>query len=182
MQPAPHHPDDPPTSPLSSPPVPEPAGADSSPTPMLTVDALPQATLPATRRLADDDQTRALLVLLVDDHPEMREQLRRLLQEEHMVVVAEAGNGRTALEAVHAVRPDVAVVDVRMPVMDELEFTRRLTSDHPGIRVVVHTADASRTVRTLAERAGAAAVTLKGDPVDRLLDAIRPDTPEGPAA
>ncbi len=111
-------------------------------------------------------------VVLVDDHAELRLHLRALLQSSGILVVAEAGEGAAGLEAVRATRPDVVVTDVRMPGMDGLEATKRLRADHPNLPVVVYTGDDSRTVRTLAVRAGAVAVLCKGEPAGLLVDAV----------
>src|SRR5579885_3290312 len=69
----------------------------------------------------------AMRVLIVDDEPLARERLAALLQEcGEVTVVGEAGDGRAAVEAVERLRPDVVLLDVRMPVMDGLEAARHL--------------------------------------------------------
>ncbi len=115
-------------------------------------------------------------VVLVDDQATLRTQLRLLLQETGLLVVAEATGGATALEAVRLTNPDVVVMDIRMPGMDGLEATRHLRTEHPTLPVIVYTADTSQTVQTLAAQAGAVAITYKGDPVDHLLTALRQAT------
>ncbi len=120
-----------------------------------------------------DGHTAGLWVVLVDDHAELRQRLRALLQQEGMLVVAEAGDGTTGLEAVRLTSPDVVIMDVRMPFMDGLEATRRLRDTRPGLPVVVHTGDESRVITELAVRAGAAAVVCKGDPAGTLVDTVR---------
>ncbi len=112
-------------------------------------------------------------VLLVDDHAPLRRQLRILLQAAGMLVVAEAGDGAEALMVAGMVDPDVVVTDVRMPVVDGLEVTRRLRRDRPELPVVVHTGDDSPVVAELAVHAGAVAVVHKGDLPDVLVGAVR---------
>jgi two-component system response regulator AlgR len=69
----------------------------------------------------------AMRVLIVDDEPLARERLAALLQEcGEVTVVGEAGDGRAAVEAVERLRPDVVLLDIRMPVMDGLEAARHL--------------------------------------------------------
>ncbi len=129
------------------------------------------------RRGKRGDGGDTIRVVLVDDHAELRQRLRALLQQEGILVVAEAGDGTTGLEAVRLTGPDVVVMDVRMPFMDGLEATRRLRENHPGLPVVVHTGDESRVVAELAVRAGAAAVVFKGDPAGVLVDTVRRTAP-----
>src|SRR5262249_53209179 len=77
-------------------------------------------------------------VLLADDHALVRLGFRGLLRDlEGVEVVAEAGDGRTALELIHAHRPDVALVDVAMPELNGLELTARVVAECPHTRVIV---------------------------------------------
>ncbi|WP_237109766.1 response regulator transcription factor [Nonomuraea sp. MG754425] len=79
-------------------------------------------------------------VLVVDDQQAMREGLVALLGlVDGVEVVGEAGQGEEALRLVAALCPDVVLMDLRMPVMDGVEATRRITRDHPGVAVVVLT-------------------------------------------
>jgi CheY-like chemotaxis protein len=80
-------------------------------------------------------------VLLADDHAVVRQGIRRFLEEaDDIEVVAEAANGREALERIREHRPDVAVVDIRMPEMSGVEVTRRIRERYPQIRVLILTA------------------------------------------
>lgn len=76
-------------------------------------------------------------ILLADDHTMIREALRVVLERESsMQVVAEAGDGETALQMVDEWTPDVVVMDVSMPGISGIEATRRLRSRHPDIKVL----------------------------------------------
>jgi DNA-binding NarL/FixJ family response regulator len=101
-------------------------------------------------------------VVLVDDQPLVRDGLRVILEADGMVeVVGEAGDGRAALEVVASARPDVVLMDVRMPIMDGVEATRRITESPDAPRVVVLTTfDADEYVFE-ALRAGASGFLLK---------------------
>jgi DNA-binding NarL/FixJ family response regulator len=101
-------------------------------------------------------------VLLVDDQELVRTGFRMVLtDEEGIEVVGEAGNGREAISAVERHRPDVIVMDIRMPVMDGIEATRRLATDEDPPRVLVLTTfDADEHVVD-ALRAGASGFLLK---------------------
>ena len=78
-------------------------------------------------------------VLLVDDHAIMRKGLLLLLSEEaDITVVGEAEDGEQAIERVRALQPDVVVMDFRMPFMDGLEATARITESWPHVKVIIH--------------------------------------------
>jgi two-component system nitrate/nitrite response regulator NarL len=82
----------------------------------------------------------ALRILLVDDHVLFRKGLARLLDAQpDFEVVGEAADGAEAIQRVQALRPDVVLMDLRMPVCDGLEATREIKRDHPSVRVVMLT-------------------------------------------
>ena len=115
-------------------------------------------------------------VLLVDDQELVRTGFRMILDGEADIdVVGEAANGRDALESAARLRPDVIVMDVRMPIMDGVEATRRLAGDEgtPGARVLVLTTfDADEHV-VEAIRAGASGFLLKDVTPAEFVKAIR---------
>ena len=113
-------------------------------------------------------------VLLVDDQRLMREGLRTLLElEPDLQVAGEAGDGQAALDAYAALRPDVVLMDIRMPGMDGVEATRRLRRDDPDARVVILTTfdDDEYVIEGL--RAGALGYLLKDVSGHDLAAAIR---------
>ncbi len=113
-------------------------------------------------------------VLIVDDQALVREGFRMILDREPDVsVVAEAGDGREALELARIHRPDVVLMDVRMPHIDGLEATRRLVAqpDHPRI-LVLTTFDRDDIVYE-ALKAGASGFLLKDVRRGQLTEAIR---------
>ncbi|MCS7039170.1 MAG: response regulator transcription factor [Anaerolineae bacterium] len=113
-------------------------------------------------------------VLLVDDQRLMREGLRTLLELEPGVeVVGEAGNGEEALIAYERLRPDVVLMDVRMPVMDGVEATRRLIGRFPGARVIILTTFDDDEYVFEGLRGGALGYLLKDVSVHDLVEAIR---------
>jgi len=115
-------------------------------------------------------------VLLVDDQELVRTGFRMVLTgEEDIEVVGEAGNGREAIASAARSRPDVIVMDIRMPVMDGLEATRRLAGGHEatGFRILVLTTfDADEHV-VEALRAGASGFVLKDVTPTEFVRAIR---------
>ena len=113
-------------------------------------------------------------VLLADDHTLLRAGVRALLEEiEDIEVVAEAKDGREALQLVETHRPDVVLSDITMPVMNGLELTTRLTRDTPNVRVIVLSMHASEEYVWQALRAGASGYLLKDAGVSELEFAIK---------
>jgi DNA-binding NarL/FixJ family response regulator len=115
-----------------------------------------------------------LKVLLVDDQALFREGLRVLLSAQPGVeVVGECANGEEALRAYAALRPDVVLMDLRMPVLDGVAATRRLCRADPSCRVLALTTfDDDQTIFE-ALRAGARGYLLKDSPVALVVDALR---------
>ena len=116
----------------------------------------------------------SIRVLLVDDQQLVRTGFRMILADEvDIEVVGEASNGSEALDAVATVQPDVVVMDLRMPVMDGVEATRRLTEAEDAPRVLVLTTfDADEQV-VQALRAGASGFLLKDVPPADFVRALR---------
>ncbi|MCL3860053.1 response regulator transcription factor [Actinotalea sp. K2] len=115
-----------------------------------------------------------LRVLVVDDHPVVRAGLVGLLAgEPDLSVVGEAGDGAEALAQAEALRPDVVLMDLRMPVMDGATATGRIVATVPGVRVVVLTTYETDTDILRAVEAGATGYLLKDTPRDQLVDGVR---------
>ncbi|NUR91309.1 MAG: response regulator transcription factor, partial [Nonomuraea sp.] len=117
-----------------------------------------------------------LRVVLADDQVMIRAGLRALLTAEPgLEVVGEAGDGREAVSTVRAQRPDVVVMDIRMPIMDGLEATRAIAADPElaGVRVLVLTTYDEDELVFDAIRAGAAGFLLKDAEPTELLRGIR---------
>ncbi len=113
-------------------------------------------------------------LLLVDDQRLMREGLRTLLElEGGLRVIAEAVNGLQALQAYEKHRPDVVLMDIRMPEMDGVETTRRLLQAHPDARIIILTTFDDDEYVFDALRAGALGYLLKDVSGAELAAAIR---------
>lgn len=79
-------------------------------------------------------------LIVADDHPIVREGLRHILESNpELLLVGEAGDGREALRLVAELQPEVAVLDLRMPVLDGLATTREIARLHPGVKVLIVT-------------------------------------------
>jgi DNA-binding NarL/FixJ family response regulator len=113
-------------------------------------------------------------VLLVDDDDLMRAGLRAVLSSDSRVeVVGEAGSGRAAVERVRALRPDLVLMDVRMPDLDGIAATRELTSASPEVKVVILTTFEQDDYIFGALNAGASGFLLKRSGPEELLAAIQ---------
>jgi DNA-binding NarL/FixJ family response regulator len=112
-------------------------------------------------------------VLLADDQPLVRAGLRRIIDADPGVtVVGEATDGLDAVRQAEVVRPDVVLMDVRMPVFDGIEATRRLTESENPARVIVLTTFGLDEYVLAALRSGASAFVLKEAPPEDILGAI----------
>jgi DNA-binding NarL/FixJ family response regulator len=111
-----------------------------------------------------------LRVVIADDQPMMRAGFKAVLESAgDITVVAEAGTGEEAIKAAREHRPDVVLMDIRMPVMDGIEATRRL----PGQRVLILTTFGLDEYIIDALRAGASGFLLKDAPTQEVLAAVR---------
>jgi DNA-binding NarL/FixJ family response regulator/class 3 adenylate cyclase len=152
----------------------------------LRVKGISEPVLTALVRWRDDDDEepppfaadaprRPITVVIADDQRLLRAGFRVILDAEpDITVVGEAGDGRAAVDVVTRRRPDVALMDIRMPELDGLQAAERILTDPDNATAVVMltTFDASEYVFQ-ALRLGASGFLLKDTPADRLLDAIR---------
>jgi DNA-binding NarL/FixJ family response regulator len=113
-------------------------------------------------------------VLLADDHSIVRAGLRRLVEESgDMEVVAEAADGRKAIQLAHKTHPDVAVVDISMPDTDGLEVISQLQSFYPKLPIIILTMYEEEQYVVRAIEAGAMGYLTKRSAPEQLVKAIR---------
>ena len=119
-------------------------------------------------------ESQTIRIVLAEDHAFVREGTRRFLEEiPEFAVVGEAGDGREAVALVERLSPDVAILDVAMPVMNGIEATRRIKAVRPATSVLVLSAyDDDQYVFALLE-AGAAGYLLKDVHESQVADAVR---------
>src|SRR5258705_7964952 len=117
---------------------------------------------------------RKIRVLLADDHTVVRQGLRALLAaEEDIEIVGEAENGRQAIQLVKKLLPDVAVIDIAMPVLNGLEATRQITRAVPATKVLILSSYSDDEYVQQLTEAGAAGYLVKQTAANDLLKAIR---------
>ena len=113
-------------------------------------------------------------ILTVDDHPLLRKGIAALVNAElDLKLVAEASNGKEAIDAFRSHQPDVTLMDLQMPEVDGLEAIETIRREFPEARIIVLTTYSGDTQVLRALKAGARGYVLKGHVHKELLDAIR---------
>ncbi len=113
-------------------------------------------------------------ILIADDHPFFRQGLRRVCElHPDFEVVAEAGNGREAVEQAHTLQPDIILMDIQMPELDGIEATCLITARNPAARVIMLTVQREGRYFLDAIKAGARGYLLKDIAEQRLVEAVQ---------
>ena len=110
--------------------------------------------------------------MLADDHQLIRQGVRALLEREHFHVVGEASNGREAVDQVTGLHPDVAVVDIGMPLLNGVDAVHQILRAAPSTRIVALTMHAEDSYVLSALRAGVRGYVLKTQAGSDLIEAI----------
>ena len=119
-------------------------------------------------------RARPARLLIADDHDLVRAGFQRMLDREpDLEVVGEATDGREAVELCRRLRPELVLMDVRMPQMDGLEATRSIKAEQPEVSVLVVTTYENPDYLFEALKAGAAGYVLKDVPKSKLLESVR---------
>ena len=120
------------------------------------------------------DDSKQIRILTVDDHPLLRQGISALIEDESdMTLVAEAANGREAIQQFRTHRPDVTLMDLQMPEMNGLDAMIAIRGEFPDARIIVLTTYAGDAQAMRALQAGARAYLLKNSLHKELLDTIR---------
>lgn len=116
----------------------------------------------------------SLKIILADDHKIMREGLRSLLEKHpDMTVIAEAGDGRTAVQLAQRFSPDVVVMDISMPELNGIEATRKILAAKPEVKVIALSMHSDQLFIAKMLKAGVSAYLLKDCAFGELADAIQ---------
>src|SRR4029434_674062 len=118
--------------------------------------------------------SKQIRILIVDDHPILRQGIAGLIADEpDMALVAQAANGREAIQQFRTHRPDVTLMDLQMPEMNGLDAMIAIRGEFPDARIIVLTTYTGDVQATRALQAGARAYLLKNSLHRQLLDTIR---------
>ena len=112
-------------------------------------------------------------ILVVDDNKPMRRGIRSLLEAEGLNVCAEAANGREAIEKTKEHLPDLAILNLSMPVMNGLQAIPEMLKCAPQLKIVIFTIDDAEELRQHAFRLGARGYVSKSEPREVLLAEVR---------
>src|SRR2546422_1206247 len=121
----------------------------------------------------------SLRVVLADDHVVLRQGVRALLERHGFEVVAEASDGRTAVELARQHEPHVAVLDIMMPLLNGIDAARQIVEACPGTQVVMLTALEQERLVTDAVQAGVRGFVLKTQAGEDLAPAIQQESRRG---
>lgn len=117
---------------------------------------------------------RDVRIVLADDHPIVRQGLRRVIDEEpNLTVVAEASDGRSALEQIEAARPQIAVLDIDMPVLNGFDVARAIRERRLPVAIIFLTVYREESFFEQALRLGAKGYVLKDSAVSDIVTGIR---------
>ena len=113
-------------------------------------------------------------ILLADDHHIVRQGLRLLIEEQDgMQVIGEAEDGIQAVKLARELKPDVVIMDIKMPMLNGIEATRQIVQDVPGVKVVALTMHSERQFVSKMREMGASGYLLKDCAFEELAQAIR---------
>jgi two-component system nitrate/nitrite response regulator NarL len=136
--------------------------------------ARPPAILSAIAANGGHDEARQpARVVVVDDDEQLRGRLRAALQDAGLTVIAEADNGRDAIELAAHYKPDVMIMDIVMANIDGLSATRQIVARAPSVRILLLTASDDVDLGMVGLRAGAAGHQVKGVPAEQVVAAVR---------
>lgn len=122
----------------------------------------------------DTTARRCIRVMIVDDHPIVREGIRKLLQlEPDIELVAEAGSGRELLEQFEAVRPDVLLLDLKLPDLDGMTVLESLRHRRGNSKILVFTASEDKTEWVQAMKLDCSGIVVKQTSPDLIVKSIR---------
>lgn len=113
-------------------------------------------------------------VLLVDDHEIMREGLYVLLQRHSDIeVVGQAADGRSAIDMVRTLSPDIIIMDISMPNLNGIDATRQILAEYPNVRIMAMSTHSDRSMVAKMLKAGATGYMLKSSAFSELISGIR---------
>jgi DNA-binding NarL/FixJ family response regulator len=130
--------------------------------------------MPQAQVSASAEKKPTTRILIVDDHPLLREGVKAALSnQEDMAVIAEATTGREAIDSFREHRPDITLMDLRLPDMSGIDAIISIRASFPGARIIVLTTFGGDVQALRAMTGGASGYLLKSTPRKELLETIR---------
>ena len=122
---------------------------------------------------AQANARRSATVVIVDDDEDVRRALKAVLSPTPLQVIGEAHDGAAGCTVVETLRPDIVVMDVRMPNIDGIEAARRIKAVMPGVRIVGFSSTDDDPTGAIMRRAGASAHLVKGDDPETIVRTLQ---------
>jgi len=120
------------------------------------------------------DKTMSTKIMIVDDHGMVREGLRLLFEQQNdMEVVAEASDGRQAVETVCKLKPDIVLMDVTMPKLNGIDAAKKIIDEYPNIKVIALSAHCNKSFVAEMLKAGVSGYILKDGMADELIRGVQ---------
>jgi DNA-binding NarL/FixJ family response regulator len=139
-----------------------------------TSSAASEQEQPVTPNPEDNGKKKTIRILVADDHPVVREGIRKLIDlEDDMEVIGEASDGREVLESIKNDKPDVVLLDLKMPSMDGLSVLQTLQHLKSPSRTIVLTASEDKNEWVQAMKLGCCGIVIKQTPPELILKSIR---------
>ena len=123
--------------------------------------------------VSTEEHSQPVTVLIADDYPVIRTAVAQILKRTGLRVVGEARNGTEAVQKARELRPDIVLMDIKMPDMDGLTATETIKREAPATAIVIFTGYPERAYIRRAIAAGAAGYLLKGTPLTDLVGALQ---------
>jgi DNA-binding NarL/FixJ family response regulator len=127
----------------------------------------------AIDRFSRPKESMPIRIVLADDHTMIRQGLKAILESEGFQVAGEASNGRDAIATCQRVRPDVAVLDISMPLLNGLDAAQEIIKERPEVKIVLLTAFTHERYVLESLRHGVTGYLLKENAADELVQAVR---------
>jgi DNA-binding NarL/FixJ family response regulator len=127
----------------------------------------------AIDRFSRPKESMPIRIVLADDHTMIRQGLKAILESEGFQVVGEASNGRDVIATCQRVRPDVAVLDISMPLLNGLDAAQEIIKERPEVKIVLLTAFTHERYVLESLRHGVTGYLLKENAADELVQAVR---------
>jgi DNA-binding NarL/FixJ family response regulator len=124
-------------------------------------------------RSRDKSRPMALKILIADDHQAIRRGLCSVLEDAGWQVIAEAANGKEAVEKTEQLKPDLVILDITMPMMGGFEAAREILKSSPGVKILIFSMHESQQIKNEVSRLGAHGYVTKSAPLAQLIASVK---------